>query len=270
MPWGNGLLAVAFDSGPTDISSRPVPVAQGVQRSAASPAKSGDTANYGVTDRGTLVYLASGAVAGGAGTPVGRWTDRHLRTLAWVSRDGREDPLAAPPRAYSYPRVSPDGTQVAVDVRDAESDIWVWSLERATLTRLTFDPLLDRFPVWSPDGRRLASSQRDGSRGNLFWQMADGTGQAERVAKGGNNSQVFPTSFSPDGTRLVAHGTPTVHRWTTSASCRSGLGPTVKLRRCWRPCSVRQTHRSRLTGAGSPTNRTSPESWRCTCARFRR
>ena len=112
-------------------------------------------------------------------------------------------------RPYSYPRVSPDGARIAVDVRDAESDIWVWSVERATLTRLTFDPLFDRFPLWSPDGRRIAfSSQRDGSRGNTFWQMADGTGQAERLAKGVNNSQVFPTSFSPDGTRLLVHGDP--------------------------------------------------------------
>jgi serine/threonine-protein kinase len=61
----------------------------------------------------------------------------------------------------------------------------------------------------SPDGGRIAfSSQRDGSRGNTFWQMADGTGQPERLAKGANNSQVFPTSFSPDGTQLVVHGDP--------------------------------------------------------------
>ena len=69
---GNGLFAVAFDLDRLTVSGRPVPVVQGVQRSAASPATSGDTANYGVTDSGTLVYLASGAVAGG-----GRWTDRH-------------------------------------------------------------------------------------------------------------------------------------------------------------------------------------------------
>jgi len=196
---GNDLFAVAFDLDQLTVSGRPVPVIQGVQRSQA-PGTRGDAANYGVSDSGTLVYLSSGALAGGGQIAT-------LRTLVWVNRDGREEPLAAPSRAYSYPRVSPDGTQVAVDVRDAERDIWVWSLERATLTRLTFDPLFDRFPVWSPDSRRIAfSSQRDGSRGNLFWQMADGTGQAERVAKGRNNSQVFPTSFSSDGTRLVVHG----------------------------------------------------------------
>jgi serine/threonine-protein kinase len=148
------------------------------------------------------VYLSfGGASAGGL--------IATQRTLVWVNRDGREEPLTAPQRPYSIPRVSPDGTQVAVDVRDAENDIWVWSLERATLTRLTFDPLFDRFPVWYSDSRRIAfSSQRGGSRGDLFWQMADGTGQAELLAKGKDNSQVFPTSFSPDGTRLLVHGDP--------------------------------------------------------------
>jgi eukaryotic-like serine/threonine-protein kinase len=198
---GNDLFAVAFDLDELTVTGRPVPVVQGVQR-ATAPATSGDTANYGVSESGTLVYLASGSLGAG-GLIV------TLRTLVWVNRDGREEPLAAPPRPYSYPRVSPDGMQVAVDVRDAESDIWVWSLERGTLTRLTFDPLFDRFPLWSPDGRRIVfSSQRDGSRGNLFSQMADGTGQPDRVAEADKNSQVFPTSFSPDGTRLLVYGDP--------------------------------------------------------------
>jgi serine/threonine-protein kinase len=71
---------------------------------------------------------------------------------------------------------------------------------------LTFDPLWDRFPVWSQDGRRIAfSSQRDGSAGNPFWQAADGTGEAERLADQ-REGQVFPTSFSPDGTRLLLIG----------------------------------------------------------------
>jgi|KBSSwiStaDraftv2_1062776.scaffolds.fasta_scaffold02454_14 serine/threonine-protein kinase len=199
---GNDLFAVQFDATRLIASGPPVPVVQGVQRSAV-PATYGDTANYGISDTGTLVYLSAGSFGGTGGLVA------TLRTLVWVNRDGSEQVLAAPARPYSYPRVSPDGTRIAVDVRDAESDIWVWSVERATLTRLTFDPLFDRFPVWSPDGRRIAfSSQRDGSRGNTFWQMADGTGQPERLAKGANNSQVFPTSFSPDGTQLLVHGDP--------------------------------------------------------------
>ena len=197
---GNDLFALAFDADRVTVTGRPVPVIQGVQRSLV-PANDGGTANYGVSGDGTLVYLSAGSAQPGL--------IANQRTLVWVNRTGREEPLSAPPRAYSYPRISPDGTQIVVDVRDAESDIWVWSLQRSTLTRLTFDPRFDRFPIWSPDGRRIVfSSQRDGSRGNVFWQMANGAGEAELLARGANDSQVFPTSFSPDGTRLLVHGDP--------------------------------------------------------------
>jgi hypothetical protein len=47
---------------------------------------------------------------------------------------------SAPPRAYLLPRLSPDGTRVALDIRDQENDIWIWDLARQTLTRLTDAP----------------------------------------------------------------------------------------------------------------------------------
>jgi Tol biopolymer transport system component len=68
-----------------------------------------------------------------------------------VNRQGHEEPLSAHPRAYYYPRVSPDGTRVALDVRDQENDIWIWDLAHENLRRLTSDPGLDVFPVWTPD-----------------------------------------------------------------------------------------------------------------------
>ena len=34
---------------------------------------------------------------------------RDARTLVWVDRTGKEEPIAAPPRAYEHPRLSPDG-----------------------------------------------------------------------------------------------------------------------------------------------------------------
>jgi serine/threonine-protein kinase len=76
----------------------------------------------------------------------------------WVDRAGREEPLVAPPRAYMHPRLSPDGTRIAVYIQDQEQDLWMWDLRRATLTRLTFAPGIDWFPLWSPDGKRLVFS----------------------------------------------------------------------------------------------------------------
>ena len=84
--------------------------------------------------------------------------------LVWVDREGREEPIGAPPRYYVYPRLSPDGTRIALDVREGEEDIWIWDLERETLTRLTFSPRSDISPVWSPDGRTVFFASATGGR----------------------------------------------------------------------------------------------------------
>jgi serine/threonine-protein kinase len=125
----------------------------------------------------------------------------------WVNRQGREEPINAPPRAYAFPRLSPDGTRVALDVRDQENDIWIWDFMRQTLTRLTFDPSGDGWPIWTPDGRRVvfASSQAGGpglsAVTNLLWRAADGTGTVERLTTSPNPQ--LPHSFSPDGKSLL-------------------------------------------------------------------
>ena len=77
----------------------------------------------------------------------------------------------------------------------------IWDLARETLTRLTFDPGLNRGPVWTPDGRRVAfSAARDGIEA-IFWQPADGSGSSELLTRGDDIR--LPGSFSPDGTKLL-------------------------------------------------------------------
>lgn len=148
--------------------------------------------NAVVAGDGTLAY-----VSGSLGSV--------QRTLVWVDRQGRETPLPVPPRAYMYPRVAPDGTRIALYAADQDNDVWLWDVARTTLTRSTFDPGLDVYPVWTPDGRRLIfSSERTGSR-NLFWQAADGTGMVERLSE--SDSVQDPSAVSPDGTRVIFHET---------------------------------------------------------------
>jgi eukaryotic-like serine/threonine-protein kinase len=192
------LFAVAFDADRLAVLSGPVSVVQGVSRP-LNQAGATATANYGISNGGTLVYLTGIRLAAGGAA---------LTNMFWVNRDGREEPIPAPPRAYVYPRISPDGTKVALDVRDQQLDVWIWDLVRQTLTRLTFDPGEDEFPVWSPDGKRVAfsSSRAGGSTFNtgLFWVAADGTGAVERLAEG--ERQTFPGDFTPDSSRAIVHG----------------------------------------------------------------
>ena len=192
---GDTLFAVAFDLDSLTVSGGAVPLVQGITRADYSFT---GAANYGISANGTLVYVAGGVAAA-------------ERTLVWVDRDGREAAIDMPPRNYTFPRISPDGSKVALDVRDQELDIWTWDLTRETLTRLTFDPGEDEFPVWSPDSQRIAysSSREGGSAGDtgLFWQAADGTGSIELLAE--SEGQIFPVSFLPDATGILVRGTVT-------------------------------------------------------------
>ena len=186
----SSLFAVAFDANQRQVQGGPVLVIQGVMR-AGFPQVNTATAHYEISDRGTLVYVTG--VAGG----------EIRRTLVWVDRTGQEEVIPAPPRGYQYPRISPDGTRVALDIRDQEGDIWIWDLMRQTLARLTFDPSGDNYPVWSPDSRRLifnSLSARSGAY-NLYWQSADGTGTPERLTDSPNAQ--FPLAMTPDGSAIV-------------------------------------------------------------------
>ncbi|MBI1955765.1 MAG: PD40 domain-containing protein [Acidobacteria bacterium] len=115
-----------------------------------------------------------------------------------MDRKGVEQPLGLPPRPYERPRLSPDGRLLAVVI---ESDIWVYDIARATLSRLTYDGG-NTAPLWSPDGKRIVYSSASGGRpSNLFWKAADGSGQEERLTV--SEHQHNPHSFSPDG-KLIA------------------------------------------------------------------
>ena len=121
--------------------------------------------------------------------------------MVWVDRKGLAQPLPAPPRAYANPRLSPDGRQVALDISETSRDIWIYDLMRDTLTRLTFEGI-NSFPVWTPDGKRVAYRSQRAGPGNVFWKPADNSGAEERLAA--SEFVHTPASFSPDG-RILAY-----------------------------------------------------------------
>jgi hypothetical protein len=177
------LLAVAFDLGRLETRGTPVPVLPRLATMAVG------TADFGVAANGTLVYVdaASNVV--------------NERTLVWADRQGRESPITAPRRAYQFPRLSPDGTQVALHSDDQEGDVWIWHLRRETLTRLTFGPGRKYASLWSPDGRNLVFTSAGIGDAGIYLQAADGTGTAQRLTKSSTFQTV--TSVSPDGQQIV-------------------------------------------------------------------
>jgi Tol biopolymer transport system component len=185
---GGTVLAVAFDVTTLAVTGGAVPLVEDV-------AQLNVTAHFAISSEGALVYVPGNAVAGGP----------PKRTLVWVDRQGREDPIKAPPRAYFYPRLSPDGTRVALDLRDQEQDIWIWDLARETLTRLTLGPTFEQYGVWTHDGRAVifSSSQFGGPSAprSLFRQASDGTGTIEQLTQGAVAQ--FASAVTPDGTAVI-------------------------------------------------------------------
>jgi serine/threonine protein kinase len=178
------LWAVPFDLARLDVHGTPVRV---LPRLVTTVNGSGQ---FAVATDGTLVYADPLSATSAAST------------LVWVDRTGRETPMSAPARAYLEARLSPDGTRIAVTIADQDQDIWVWDIDRATLTRVTSDPANDAAPVWTPDGQRLIfASQRAGGIWNLWWQTADGADSAERLTTSANSQG--PTSLSANGPEVV-------------------------------------------------------------------
>jgi serine/threonine-protein kinase len=182
------LYAVPFDLGRLETTGRSFPIREGVWMNE----RFGSVQFTFSRQDGTLAYL-----------PVAPEGFQARRMLVWVDRQGKVEPVPnLPRRPYSVPRVSPNGSHVAVRILERGNlDIWIYDLETGTPTRITSDPGTDRWPMWSPDSERVVFfSNREESLG-LFWRNRDGSDQVERL----NTSNNFPRAdtWTSDSRTLV-------------------------------------------------------------------
>jgi Tol biopolymer transport system component len=222
------LLAAPFDADSLKLTGEPFAVADKVR--ITGNANSG---HFSVSDNGSLAYDPNAL------------TDNQQ--LTWVDRAGKPLGTVGLPGEYENPRLSPDGKQVAVTRRDSQTrtwDIYVIDLARGASSRLTFDPDEDRYPVWSPDGSRIAwEAKRDGAY-QIYQKLASGVGQEELLRK----ADVFiaPTSWSADGRFLLY----------SQADPKTGLDLlTLPLVGDRRPAPFWQTPFNEFSGRFSPDGR---------------
>ena len=100
-----------------------------------------------------------------------------------------------------YPRLSPDGIRLALDIASDNRDIWVWRLPLGPLERLTSDPAVDRQPLWTVDSQRIIFSSDRRGVANLFWQAANATGMAQQLTTSPHST--FAHTVSPDSRQVV-------------------------------------------------------------------
>ena len=97
-------------------------------------------------------------------------------------------------------RLSPDSRRLAVVVRTlSEAGLWLYDLERGNLTPVNREGE-SSFPLWSPDGRRLAFTWLNAGRPSIATQPADGSAAPTEHVTG----PFVPSSFFHDGRQIAA------------------------------------------------------------------
>jgi hypothetical protein len=180
----NTLWIAPFDAERLALTGEPVPILDGVAHSADQ------VAHLDVAADGTLAYLPAGDY------------DAMTRRLAWIDRNGRETPVGLETRPYVGAALSPDGSRIALAIREqGDTDIWIATPSRQTMTQLTADPANETLPVWSPDGQSVVF-QSDRAGTDIYRRDAQGFGPSERVTQQ-QGSLAGPHSLTPDGRTLL-------------------------------------------------------------------
>jgi serine/threonine-protein kinase len=180
----NGRIwGLPFDLRRLEVTSEaPIPLVDGVSQSRTGAGQ------FSVSRTGSLVYVEGAGTAGVAS-----------RRLWWVDRQGREQPIPAPPALYGLLRISPDGTRAAMS---KEANIWTWTFATDTPTRLTNEAAVQYNPAWTPDGRFILFDSNDGSGTRIVRRPADGTGKNEVVQPAPAG---YPEIITPDQKSLIYH-----------------------------------------------------------------
>jgi serine/threonine protein kinase/Tol biopolymer transport system component len=166
------MLATGFDASTTRAMGSPIPVLDTVP-DLGSGMPVGD-----VTPTGLMVFPA--------GSPA--------RRLVWVSRQGVEEPVTEPARAYLNPRLSPDNQRIVVQV----GAIWVHDLRRGAVERLpTLGAAANAFPAWLPDGTTVMYRSGTGLRVQSTLSSVPG-----RTLPGTTEFD-YPSGLTPDGKTMV-------------------------------------------------------------------
>jgi len=179
------LHAVPFDPVDLEPLGQTATLVEGVWES-----QGGGNLSYAFSDAGNLVYDTG--------------VEAAEVQLVWIDREGAVEPLDLASGPYSSAALSPDGRRIAVWVRAARDQIWIWDVARGTFapfadSRTNFDPTWRdndtlRWMMTSEGGQvRLVEASLDSPDDT---EVLDGTSPA-----GGMGS-------SPDGTLAFVRQSP--------------------------------------------------------------
>jgi len=176
------LMAQAFNADSGTLKGDPQIVATAVMNDLATWHM-----DASASDQGLLIFGSGG---------IGDWQ------LLFMDRTTKQiSPVTDKLSNLQLARLSPQGDRIALQIDTGTADIWVLDLARGVKTRLTFGPIQNVGPVWSPDGKWIAYAADRSGHGNICRKPSDGSGAEETLVS--DDQIVVPTSWSRDGKTLV-------------------------------------------------------------------
>jgi Tol biopolymer transport system component len=189
---GGNLVAQRLDLKRQRLTGDPVTIAGGVAVEASDA--------FSVSATGLVAYR-TGADGGGMRLAPRMGGGNVRRQMTWFDRTGKpREVLGDPDQTIGYPSLSPDGQRAAVQ-RTVQGNTDIWLLDATRTSRLTFDPAVDIYPVWSPDGHSVVFSSFRNGFSDLYRKAVDGSGTDALLV---TSSQIkIPTDWSRDGRYLL-------------------------------------------------------------------
>lgn len=165
----------------------------------ASPEDTG-AALFDVSTSGVLAFVRP------------RLTSRQA-TLLWVTitgwQTGRATPVCRDSRAYSYPRVSPDGRRLAVTTSDGGLRLWTYDLAHETWAAFSSeDDGNCSMGIWLRDSSGLVFRSDVNGSFSLYQKPIDGSAAAAKVADNASSAWLTPTAIASDGRLAFAEEDP--------------------------------------------------------------
>ncbi len=177
---GRTLMAQPFDPERFQLNGEPVPIVEQIGYSAATA-----RAFFCVSNNGVLAYRGNVALNG---------------QLTWYDRSGKQLEKVGAAGDFLGFSVSPDQKEIAASRLDLETgsyDLWIIELGRGTSSRFTFDQTNETFPVWSPDGVRIAFASNKNGTTDLYAKPANSSSGDQLLFKSTNLKA--PNDWSADG-----------------------------------------------------------------------
>ena len=176
------VMATPVDLGAREVTGVSVPVIDQVA------VESGNPTTYAyLSPDGSLVHLSALA----------------RRELTLVSADGERRTLVAERESYSWPRLAPDGSKLALTrSSSARSDIYIYTMPSGPMERLSTTGSTNDRPEWTADSRSVIYRSNRGGNNAAWIHPVDGSGEP-RLLHQDRDSRVDEAVLSPDGKYLL-------------------------------------------------------------------